>query len=223
MTPSLLALSQRAVPDDAETTPPPTSRILIECLRLSKLCTSSLAPVCRGRRVSEGLCKRLRFRLNSTMSNVLFLVVDEICSRLFGHRPFIQGEIGYLVKEFETKRNDQEVAQIDQIFSRLNDINGKQIDHLDKLSNSSHYERVSTVADNTIKLCQQLLATEIEQRRLRQEKLADKRQLLLTEFEAFVAEMKTKANDIDTSFEAKERQLIQEYNELETKLRLNLA
>ncbi|KAL4219359.1 synaptic vesicle cytoskeletal transport [Mactra antiquata] len=51
----------------------------------------------------------------------------EVNSRLFDHRPILQGHIRAFVKEFEEKRGDREVARLDKVKVLLTDMKDKYI------------------------------------------------------------------------------------------------
>ncbi|XP_077990119.1 biogenesis of lysosome-related organelles complex 1 subunit 5-like [Glandiceps talaboti] len=51
----------------------------------------------------------------------------QIHARLLDHRPILQGELKYFVKEFETKRNDREYDRLKKILNQMTDTNERFI------------------------------------------------------------------------------------------------
>ncbi len=145
-------------------------------------------------------------------------MADEINSRLFNHKPFIEGEIRFMIKQFEEIRNEQEINQLFQSLERITDFKETQIDFALKSSNQLNHSLDSV--DSVDNLMQEILALESNQSNHRNNILKDKRDQRINEFSGFVELMKTKANEIDLDFEQKENDLKQYYKDLEIKLKI---
>lgn len=63
----------------------------------------------------------------------LFCISDSILdlyNRLFNHRPFLKGEVTHFVKEFETKRGDQEVQNLFETLEVTTELQSGQVEKL---------------------------------------------------------------------------------------------
>ncbi len=145
-------------------------------------------------------------------------VADEINSRLFNHKPFIEGEIRFMIKQFEEIRNEQEINQLFQSLERITDFRESQIDFA--LKSSNQLNQINHSIDSVHNLMQEILALESNQSIRRNNILKDKKDQRVEEFSGFVELMKTKANEIDLDFEQKENNLRQYYKDLENKLKI---
>ena len=54
----------------------------------------------------------------------------DLYNRLFNHRPFLKGEVTHFVKEFETKRGDQEVQNLFETLEVSTELQSGQVDKL---------------------------------------------------------------------------------------------
>ncbi len=145
-------------------------------------------------------------------------VADEINSRLFNHKPFIEGEIRFMIKQFEEIRNEQEINQLFQSLERITDFRESQIDFA--LKSSNQLNQINHSIDSVHNLMQEILALESNQSIRRNNILKDKKDQRVEEFSGFVELMKTKANEIDLDFDQKENNLRQYYKDLENKLKI---
>lgn len=61
---------------------------------------------------------------------LIFVISDtfDVYSRLFNHRPFLQGEARHFVKEFEEKRQDSEVDNIFKTLETVTELRDYEID-----------------------------------------------------------------------------------------------
>jgi hypothetical protein len=147
------------------------------------------------------------------------LVADEIINRLFNHKPFIEGEIRFMIKQFEEIRNDQEINQLFQSLERITDFKESQIDFA--LKSSNHLNELNHSVDSVDNLMQDILTLESNQSDRRNNFLKHKNDQRVQKFSHFVQLMKTKANEIDLDFEQKENNLRQYYKDLEIKLKIS--
>ncbi|KAH0617934.1 hypothetical protein JD844_016708 [Phrynosoma platyrhinos] len=110
--------------------------------------------------------------------------VGEIYSRLLDHRPVIQGEIRYFIKEFEEKRGLREVRVLENLKSTVFEANDKTLPKCEQVMHGNLNEalRRLQIANEMINRLQQ---REQEERQLETEKLmADEtqRRVLWEEF-----------------------------------------
>ncbi|XP_026570794.1 biogenesis of lysosome-related organelles complex 1 subunit 5 isoform X1 [Pseudonaja textilis] len=73
----------------------------------------------------SGSGNKRRDSLGSTSSCPIFKDVGEIYSRLLDHRPVIQGEIRYFIKEFEEKRGLRELRVLENLNNTIFEANDK--------------------------------------------------------------------------------------------------
>ncbi|XP_039609971.1 biogenesis of lysosome-related organelles complex 1 subunit 5 isoform X1 [Polypterus senegalus] len=63
--------------------------------------------------------------------------VGDIQSRLFDHKPVLQGEIRYFVREFEEKRGLREKRLLDNVNSMISEVHGRGVPELQDSMQSS--------------------------------------------------------------------------------------
>uniref|UniRef100_A0A2A4JGK1 Biogenesis of lysosome-related organelles complex 1 subunit 5 n=1 Tax=Heliothis virescens TaxID=7102 RepID=A0A2A4JGK1_HELVI len=145
--------------------------------------------------------------------------IGEIWSRLFDHRPFLNGEIKFMLKEFEEKRGDREVENLFAILEKLTDIKDSQADKIIKSG-----ETGLPVLKEKLQQALQL-SEEVEKDYLESRKEHDKRRLELkekrqVEWDQFIDDMNFKCQRIDNTFEEKEEELRDLYADLNHKLNI---
>ncbi|XP_018334841.1 biogenesis of lysosome-related organelles complex 1 subunit 5 [Agrilus planipennis] len=145
---------------------------------------------------------------------------NSIWSRLFDHKAFLNGEVQFFIREFERKRNDWEVEQLFTVLEKVTDIKVTQIDRFKQSVNLSFPQiniglsKVSNLSDNII------LAEEKYKTDTTLEQAREQRKL---EWQQFVDNMSHACNNIDTTFEQKEKELEEFYTDLEEKLQVGSA
>ncbi|XP_050671115.1 biogenesis of lysosome-related organelles complex 1 subunit 5 [Leptidea sinapis] len=144
--------------------------------------------------------------------------IGEIWSRLFDHRPFLNGEIKYMIKEFEEKRGDREVENLFSILENLTDVKDSQVDKIRKSSKvlpilSEKLQQVLALTDSVEKEYLELQKDCMEKR----EKNKEKRK---KEWDQFIDDMNFKCQRIDNTFEEKEEELRDLYADLNHKLNI---
>lgn len=152
--------------------------------------------------------------------NVYFISeIGEIWSRLFDHRPFLNGEIKFMLKEFEEKRGDREVENLFAILEKLTDIKDSQAEKIIK-SGETGLPVLKEKLQQAL-----LLSDEVEKDYLEARKEHDKRRLELkekrqVEWDQFIDDMNFKCQRIDNTFEEKEEELRDLYADLNHKLNI---
>ncbi|XP_021200388.1 biogenesis of lysosome-related organelles complex 1 subunit 5 isoform X1 [Helicoverpa armigera] len=145
--------------------------------------------------------------------------IGEIWSRLFDHRPFLNGEIKFMLKEFEEKRGDREVENLFAILEKLTDIKDSQAEKIIK-SGETGLPVLKEKLQQAL-----LLSDEVEKDYLEARKEHDKRRLELkekrqVEWDQFIDDMNFKCQRIDNTFEEKEEELRDLYADLNHKLNI---
>lgn len=151
--------------------------------------------------------------------NTLNTVCDEINKRLFNHKPFIEGEIRFMVNQFEQLRDDQEINQLFQTLQRITDFKESQIDSAFKSCNQLN--ALNDSVDSVDNLMKQILSIESNEMINRNNYFRDKRIERSKQLSEFVELMKSQINEIDISFEEKENNLKKYYKDLEVKLKIS--
>nr|XP_037278058.1 biogenesis of lysosome-related organelles complex 1 subunit 5-like isoform X2 [Rhipicephalus microplus] len=85
--------------------------------------------------------------------------ITEIYSRLFDHKPFLQGEIKFFVKEFEEKRGDREVQKLFEMLEDVTEVRETQIDRACRASDQG----LCSLAGNlevALSMCHRILEAE---------------------------------------------------------------
>ncbi|XP_063977043.1 biogenesis of lysosome-related organelles complex 1 subunit 5 [Diachasmimorpha longicaudata] len=142
----------------------------------------------------------------------------EIWSRLFVHRPFVNGEISYFVREFEEKRGDREVERLFKILEYSTELGQSQIDRAEQLGDC-HLPSLKANTDVALSMCDRILRreenfnTEIQ--------LFENREIRKEDWKKFINDMSIRCTKVDETFTDKEKELREFYIDLEKKLHIN--
>ncbi|XP_042320598.1 biogenesis of lysosome-related organelles complex 1 subunit 5 [Sceloporus undulatus] len=131
---------------------------------------AALSPSKSGESPFPGGGSKKRDSLGSASSQAILKDVGEIYSRLLDHRPVIQGEIRYFIKEFEEKRGLREVRVLENLKSTVFEANNKTLPKCEQIMRGNLNEALSRlqIANDMINRLQQ---REQEERQLQTEKL----------------------------------------------------
>ncbi|XP_023218485.1 biogenesis of lysosome-related organelles complex 1 subunit 5 [Centruroides vittatus] len=143
--------------------------------------------------------------------------IGEIHSRLFDHRPFVQGEVSYFLKEFEEKRNDREVHWLFEILENVTEIRETQIDKARKYGDN-HLCNLTANLEVALRMCNKIVERgeqDVE------ELLREKRNHREEEWKLFLEDMQDKNLKVQHVFAEKEMQLKKHYSDLEEKLHIS--
>ena len=86
----------------------------------------------------------------------MLLDFGQVHSRLFDHRPFLNGEVRYFLHEFEEARGDREIENLFSILEKTTDIHGDQAGRLIGLC-ESQVPSMKARLDVAGSMCQQIL------------------------------------------------------------------
>lgn len=145
--------------------------------------------------------------------------IGEIWSRLFDHRPFLNGEIKFMLKEFEEKRGDREVENLFSILEKLTDIKDSQAEKIIKTGETG-LPVLKEKLEQALQLSAEVEKDYIDSRQVyeqRRQQLKEKRQ---KEWDQFIDDMNFKCQRIDNTFEEKEEELRDLYADLNHKLNI---
>ncbi|XP_063237148.1 biogenesis of lysosome-related organelles complex 1 subunit 5 isoform X3 [Bacillus rossius redtenbacheri] len=141
----------------------------------------------------------------------------EIWTRLLDHRPFLNGEIKYFVKEFEERRGEREVTRLFSVLERVTDICDAQLERA-RLASDAHLPVIDANLEVAVSMCARIL--DKEQQHASADPLVSRRELRKAEWHHFITDMTDKCSAVDTTFEEKQAQLSAFYADLEHKLHL---
>ncbi|CAH2102779.1 unnamed protein product [Euphydryas editha] len=145
--------------------------------------------------------------------------ISEVWSRLFDHRPFLNGEIKFMLKEFEEKRGDREVENLFVILENLTDIKDTQAEKIIK-SSSTALPVLGEKLEQALKLSQEIEIEYLDIQKINKQKLTENREKRQKEWDQFIDDMNFKCQRIDNTFEEKEEELRDLYADLNHKLNI---
>ncbi|NXO01149.1 BL1S5 protein, partial [Rhinopomastus cyanomelas] len=143
--------------------------------------------------------------------------VGEIYSRLLDHRPVIQGEIRYFVKEFEEKRGLRELRVLENVKSSVLETNEHILPKCEQAMHDSLKETFMKLqtANN---MMQRLQEREQEQRKLQADKRAACEEQRVADWEEFMKEQQKLRAEVDEEHRKAVERLKAQYSEMEKEL-----
>ncbi|CAH2239511.1 jg21518 [Pararge aegeria aegeria] len=145
--------------------------------------------------------------------------ISEVWSRLFDHRPFLSGEIKFMLREFEEKRGDREVENLFAIVENLTEIKDTQVERISKNSIAA-LPVLAEKLEQALKLSDQIEKDYLELQKINKEKKAKNFEKRQKEWDQFIDDMNFKCQRIDNTFEEKEEELRDLYADLNHKLNI---
>ncbi|XP_075970354.1 biogenesis of lysosome-related organelles complex 1 subunit 5 [Anticarsia gemmatalis] len=145
--------------------------------------------------------------------------IGEIWSRLFDHRPFLNGEIKFMLKEFEEKRGDREVENLFSILEKLTDIKDSQVEKIKK-SGETGLPILTEKLEQALQLSEEVEKEYLECHKVNEKKRQENREKRQKEWDQFIDDMNFKCQRIDNTFEEKEEELRDLYADLNHKLNI---
>ncbi|CAH2050157.1 unnamed protein product, partial [Iphiclides podalirius] len=153
------------------------------------------------------------------MMSELSREIGEIWSRLFDHRPFLNGEIKFMLKEFEEKRGDREVENLFSILENLTDIKDTQVEKICK-NGKTTLPILSEKLEQSLQLCEEIEKEYSEIKKVCKQKQTENQEKRQKEWDQFIDDMNFKCQRIDNTFEEKEEELRDLYADLKHKLNI---
>ncbi|XP_069776957.1 biogenesis of lysosome-related organelles complex 1 subunit 5 [Narcine bancroftii] len=141
--------------------------------------------------------------------------LSEIYSRLFDHRPILQAEIRYLVKEFEEKRGFREQRGLESVDSVIEELNNQSVPKACEVL-SSGFPSVLPRLEAAIQIANRI--QQKEQEADQSDRLQASRDRRKAEWETFVKEQHRKAAEVEEEHEKATDWLKQRYAEMEKDL-----
>jgi len=140
--------------------------------------------------------------------------IQEVHSRLFNHRPFLQGEVKHFLREFEEKRGDREVENIFSCLERVSELRDLGLPQL--LTSTSSNSSTSLVAN--LQVAESMLSRILEQEETGEveKTLVASRDAREREWTNFLQEVQVRCKKIDQSFKEQEDSIRKKYQDLES-------
>ncbi|XP_053105470.1 biogenesis of lysosome-related organelles complex 1 subunit 5 isoform X1 [Hemicordylus capensis] len=174
--------SQRLLPDSrmtvahaslhqrAQVVPALTASVLCSGGEMSSGTPVILSPSKSAESSLSGGSSKKRDSLGSAPPHPILKDVGEIYSRLLDHKPVIQGEIRYFIKEFEEKRGFREIRVLENLKNTVSEANDQTLPKCEQVmcDNLNEALRKLQIANEMINRLQQI---EQEERQLQTEKL----------------------------------------------------
>ncbi|KAK6618070.1 hypothetical protein RUM44_002512 [Polyplax serrata] len=148
------------------------------------------------------------------MANVI-KDIGEIWTRLFDHRPFINGEIKFFLQEFEEKRGDKEVERLFETLQNLTEIRYTQLDRI-KLQGETNLETLKKQVDESTSMLNRILEREGSYKE--NSDLQTNRELRKAELDSFIKESIQRCEKVDELFDEEEKKIHEYFNDLEKQL-----
>jgi len=141
--------------------------------------------------------------------------IQEVHSRLFNHRPFLQGEVKHFIREFEEKRKDREVEHIFSCLERVSELRDLGLPQL-IINTSSSNSSTSLVAN--LQVSESMLGRILEQGETGEveKTLVASRDTREREWTNFLQEVQIRCQKVDQSFKEQEDSIRKKYQDLES-------
>ncbi|XP_044765771.1 biogenesis of lysosome-related organelles complex 1 subunit 5 [Coccinella septempunctata] len=145
------------------------------------------------------------------ISIVITRDVGNIWKRLFDHTHFLNGEITYILNEFEVKREDKEVNKLFSIVESITNLRDSGVNKLTKTLDENLYE-LNQKLTYSLSLSQKVLDLETKYRK--DTTLEDCKKERKIIWEQFMDDITEKYSEINNTFEQKETDLRNHYTSL---------
>ncbi|XP_015475401.1 biogenesis of lysosome-related organelles complex 1 subunit 5 [Parus major] len=143
--------------------------------------------------------------------------VGEVYSRLLDHRPVIQGEIRYFVKEFEEKRGLRELRVLENLKKTIFETNERVLPKCEQAMQDNLSETFKRLqAANT--MIHRLQEREYEVRKLQADKGMAREEKCIAHWEEFMKEQQNKRAEVDEEHRKAMERLKEQYSEMEKEL-----
>ncbi|NXG72931.1 BL1S5 protein, partial [Baryphthengus martii] len=143
--------------------------------------------------------------------------VGEIYSRLLDHRPVIQGEIRYFIKEFEEKRGLRELRVLENLKNTIFETKEHLLPRCEQAMQdplSEAFQRLQTANARIHRLRER----EHEERKLQADKLLAGEEKRVAHWEEFMREQEKKRAEVDEEHRKAVERLREQYSEMEKEL-----
>ncbi|NXL72376.1 BL1S5 protein, partial [Leptocoma aspasia] len=143
--------------------------------------------------------------------------VGEVYSRLLDHRPVIQGEIRYFVKEFEEKRGLRELRVLENLKNTIFETNERVLPKCEQAMQDNLSETFKRLqAANA--MIHRLQERECEARKLQADKVMAREEKCISHWEEFMKDQQNKRAEVDEEHRKAMERLKEQYSEMEKEL-----
>uniref|UniRef100_A0A8D0P0R9 Biogenesis of lysosome-related organelles complex 1 subunit 5 n=1 Tax=Sus scrofa TaxID=9823 RepID=A0A8D0P0R9_PIG len=162
---------------------------------------------------------RKRDSLGTTSSPAHLIIKDlgEIHSRLLDHRPVIQGETRYFVKEFEEKRGLREMRALENLKNMIHETNEHTLPTCTETMEDSLSRVLQRLQAATASVCR-LQQREQERKKVHNDHLIASEKQHIMQWEDFMKEQHSKQADVDEEHRKAMEKLKEQYAEMEKDL-----
>ncbi|NXV26645.1 BL1S5 protein, partial [Rissa tridactyla] len=143
--------------------------------------------------------------------------VGEIYSRLLDHRPVIQGEIRYFVKEFEEKRGLRELRVLENLKNTIFETKEHVLPKCEQAMHDNLNEAIKRLQAANDKI-HRLQEREHEERKLQADKLMAREEKRVAHWEELMKEQQNKQAEVDEEHRKAVERLKEQYSEMEKEL-----
>ncbi|XP_004388995.1 biogenesis of lysosome-related organelles complex 1 subunit 5 [Trichechus manatus latirostris] len=143
--------------------------------------------------------------------------LGEIHSRLLDHRPVIQGETRYFVKEFEEKRGLREMRVLKNLKNMIHETNKHTLPKCREAMQDNLNEVLQRLQAANHSVCR-LQQKEQEQKKLYSDHLLASENQHITQWEDFMREQHSKRAEVDEEHRKAMERLKEQYAEMEKDL-----
>ncbi|KAM6185502.1 biogenesis of lysosome-related organelles complex 1 subunit 5 [Rhynchocyon petersi] len=143
--------------------------------------------------------------------------LGEIHSRLLDHRPVIQGETRYFVKEFEEKRGLREMRVLENLKNMIHETNEHTLPKCREIiqDNLKQVLQKLQAANNSVCRLQQ---REQEQTKIHYDRFLARENQRVAHWEDFMGEQRSKQDEVDEEHRKAMERLREQYAEMEKDL-----
>ncbi|XP_038052124.1 biogenesis of lysosome-related organelles complex 1 subunit 5-like [Patiria miniata] len=141
--------------------------------------------------------------------------LGEIHARLLDHKPVVQGEIRFFIKEFEGKRNDREQKRLERINNQMKDLNEKVFPGCISLMDK-HFQEAKEQLDVSNMMCRRLQKQEED--RLESKPLEKEKGKREEEWKAFLEQLNEQRHALDSEHQRKIQEIEDHYAKLKQTL-----
>ncbi|KAJ6664476.1 hypothetical protein lerEdw1_007133 [Lerista edwardsae] len=158
-----------------------------------------------------------RDSLVSALPHPILKDIGEIYSRLLDHRPVIQGEMRYFIKEFEEKRGLREVRVLESLKNTISEANDQTLPKCDQVMHGSLNE-LSMRLQAATEIINRVQQREQEERQLHTEKLVAGEKQRVALWEEFMKEQLSMKAVVDEEHTKAMKRLKEQYATMEKDL-----
>ncbi|XP_007933524.1 biogenesis of lysosome-related organelles complex 1 subunit 5 [Orycteropus afer afer] len=164
-----------------------------------------------------GVKKRDSLGTAGSPAHLIIKDLGEIHSRLLDHRPVIQGETRYFVKEFEEKRGLREMRVLENLKNMIHETNEHTVPKCRETMQDNLNQVLQRLQAANHSVCR-LQQREQEQKKIHNDHLLASENQHITQWEDFMREQRNKQAEVDEEHRKAMERLKAQYAEMEKDL-----